>query len=108
MYAEFEQRFFGIVYRYRFMVMDRLGIDLQKVLQEGGGRFPKHTVLQLGCLLVSLDHCAQNIFCLSVNEMLNAYKCVMSAISHSNINLRDFPLKTLITLITHHSVIVCV
>lgn len=36
------------------MVMDRLGIDLQKVLQECGGRFPKHTVLQLGCLLVSL------------------------------------------------------
>ncbi|XP_041921438.1 serine/threonine-protein kinase VRK2 isoform X1 [Alosa sapidissima] len=40
--------------RYRFMVMDRLGTDLQKVLQECGGHFPKHTVLQLGCLLLDV------------------------------------------------------
>ncbi|XP_041803154.1 serine/threonine-protein kinase VRK1-like isoform X2 [Chelmon rostratus] len=40
--------------RYRFMAMDRLGSDLQKVCECNGGRLKKATVLQLGQGLVSV------------------------------------------------------
>nr|XP_020472693.1 serine/threonine-protein kinase VRK1-like isoform X2 [Monopterus albus] len=40
--------------RYRFMVMDRLGSDLQKVCECNGGRLKKATVLQLGQGLVDV------------------------------------------------------
>ncbi|XP_075209677.1 LOW QUALITY PROTEIN: serine/threonine-protein kinase VRK1 [Chanos chanos] len=39
--------------RYRFMVMDRLGTDLQKIFLENGRQLKKDTVLQLGCLLLN-------------------------------------------------------
>lgn len=35
------------------MVMDRFGTDLQKKFEEGGKRFPRKLVLQLGLKLVS-------------------------------------------------------
>ncbi|XP_026880118.2 serine/threonine-protein kinase VRK2 isoform X2 [Electrophorus electricus] len=40
--------------RYRFMVMDRLGTDLQKVFLENGEQMRKETVLQLGCLILDV------------------------------------------------------
>lgn len=40
---------------YRFMVMDRLGSDLQKVCERSGGRMKKPTALLLGQSLVSRD-----------------------------------------------------
>ncbi|XP_062851653.1 serine/threonine-protein kinase VRK2 [Trichomycterus rosablanca] len=40
--------------RYRFMVMDRLGTDLQKVFVEIGEQMKKQTVLQLGYLMVDV------------------------------------------------------
>ncbi|XP_018550167.1 serine/threonine-protein kinase VRK2 isoform X2 [Lates calcarifer] len=40
--------------RYRFMVMDRLGKDLQKICNDNGGRLEKATVLQLGQELVDV------------------------------------------------------
>ncbi|XP_046729486.1 serine/threonine-protein kinase VRK2 isoform X2 [Silurus meridionalis] len=40
--------------RYRFMVMDRLGTDLQKVLVDNAEQLKKQTVLQLGCLMVDV------------------------------------------------------
>ncbi|KAI3363581.1 hypothetical protein L3Q82_011592, partial [Scortum barcoo] len=40
--------------RYRFMAMDRLGSDLQKVCERNGGRLKKSTILQLGQGLVSV------------------------------------------------------
>ncbi|XP_041645178.1 serine/threonine-protein kinase VRK1-like [Cheilinus undulatus] len=40
--------------KYRFMAMDRLGSDLQKVFEKNGGRLKKATVLQLGQGLVSV------------------------------------------------------
>uniref|UniRef100_A0A3Q2ZFC9 non-specific serine/threonine protein kinase n=1 Tax=Kryptolebias marmoratus TaxID=37003 RepID=A0A3Q2ZFC9_KRYMA len=38
--------------RYRFMVIDRLGTDLQKKFEECGRRFPRKLVLQLGLRLL--------------------------------------------------------
>ncbi|MBN3294851.1 VRK1 kinase, partial [Amia calva] len=40
--------------RYRFMVMDRFGSDLQKMFEENGKRFPRKTVLQLGLRLLDI------------------------------------------------------
>lgn len=40
--------------RYRFMAMDRLGSDLQKVCDRNGGRLKRDTVLQLGQGLVAV------------------------------------------------------
>uniref|UniRef100_A0A673NGQ2 non-specific serine/threonine protein kinase n=1 Tax=Sinocyclocheilus rhinocerous TaxID=307959 RepID=A0A673NGQ2_9TELE len=40
--------------RYRFMVMDRLGTDLQIVFMENGGQLKKPTVLQLGVLMLDV------------------------------------------------------
>lgn len=42
-------------FRYRFMAMDRLGSDLQKVFEKSGGRMKKPTVLLLGQTLVRSD-----------------------------------------------------
>ncbi|XP_041668758.1 serine/threonine-protein kinase VRK1 [Cheilinus undulatus] len=39
---------------YRFMVIDRLGTDLQKKFEQGGKRFPRKLVLQLGLRLVDI------------------------------------------------------
>ncbi|KAJ0004883.1 hypothetical protein NQD34_011097 [Periophthalmus magnuspinnatus] len=40
--------------RYRFMVLDRLGCDLQKICDQNGGQFKPNTVLQLGTRLVDV------------------------------------------------------
>ncbi|KAM9842207.1 serine/threonine-protein kinase VRK1 isoform 2-T2 [Aulostomus maculatus] len=40
--------------RYRFMVMDRLGTDLQRKFEECGRRFPRKLVLQLGLRMLDI------------------------------------------------------
>uniref|UniRef100_A0A9J8BGE6 non-specific serine/threonine protein kinase n=1 Tax=Cyprinus carpio carpio TaxID=630221 RepID=A0A9J8BGE6_CYPCA len=40
--------------RYRFMVMDRFGVDLQKKFEENGKKFPRKLVLQLGLRLLNI------------------------------------------------------
>ncbi|KAG7258479.1 hypothetical protein CRUP_003886 [Coryphaenoides rupestris] len=40
--------------KYRFMVMDRFGTDLQKKFEEGGKKFPRTLVLQLGLRLLDI------------------------------------------------------
>ncbi|XP_069028573.1 serine/threonine-protein kinase VRK1 [Embiotoca jacksoni] len=40
--------------RYRFMVIDRLGTDLQKKFEECGRKFPRKLVLQLGLRLLDI------------------------------------------------------
>lgn len=47
------------------MVIDRLGVDLQKKFEECGKKFPRKLVLQLGLRLVSPD-CVY----LSLNKVL--------------------------------------
>lgn len=42
-------------YSYRFMVMERLGQDLQRIFEECGSRFKKEIVLQLGARMVSTE-----------------------------------------------------
>ncbi|CAH2253528.1 serine threonine- kinase VRK2 isoform X1 [Pelobates cultripes] len=39
---------------YRFMVIDRLGTDLQKLLLSNGGKFPLNTIMQLGIRLLDV------------------------------------------------------
>ena len=61
------------------MVMDRLGSDLQKVCERNGGKLKKHTVLQLGRVLVSPFLCSNQIVfvtCAEYSEMLT-YKPTM-------------------------------
>ncbi|XP_077437437.1 serine/threonine-protein kinase VRK2 [Vanacampus margaritifer] len=49
--------------RYRFMVMERLGTDLQKISERNGGRFKKATVLRVGQVLVDiLEYVHENEF----------------------------------------------
>lgn len=58
---------FVFLVRYRFMVMDRLGTDLQKVFVENAEQLKKPTVLQLGCLIVS-DHQYVDSRCLGARK----------------------------------------
>ncbi|XP_057704145.1 serine/threonine-protein kinase VRK2 isoform X2 [Corythoichthys intestinalis] len=49
--------------KYRFMVMERLGTDLQKISERNGGRFKKATVLRVGQVLVDiLEYIHENEF----------------------------------------------
>ncbi|NWX51498.1 VRK2 kinase, partial [Steatornis caripensis] len=46
---------------YRFMVMERLGEDLQRIFEDCGSRFKKETVLQLGArMLDTLEYIHEN------------------------------------------------
>lgn len=60
-----DKRFWPLIsFRYRFMAMDRLGSDLQKVCEHSGGRMKKATVLQLGQGLV------RSLFFINVHRLL--------------------------------------
>ena len=40
--------------KYRFMIMDRFGQDVEKLFLASGGKFALHTVFGLGLRIVSL------------------------------------------------------
>lgn len=40
---------------YRFMVMERLGQDLQRIFEDCGSKFKKEIVLQLGARMVCTE-----------------------------------------------------
>ncbi|KAM4541779.1 serine/threonine-protein kinase VRK1 [Odontesthes bonariensis] len=61
--------------KYRFMVIDRLGIDLQKKFEECGRRFSRKLVLQLGLRL------------LDVLEFIHEHEYVHADIKASNLML---------------------
>ena len=41
--------------KYRFMIMDRFGEDVEKLFLESGKKFPLQTVFGLGLRIVSCD-----------------------------------------------------
>ena len=40
--------------KYRFMIMERFSTDLQKLFEQNGKRFPKHSVFQMGIKLLDV------------------------------------------------------
>uniref|UniRef100_A0A6Q2ZB63 non-specific serine/threonine protein kinase n=1 Tax=Esox lucius TaxID=8010 RepID=A0A6Q2ZB63_ESOLU len=75
---------------YRFMVMDRLGSDLQKVCDLNGGRLKKHTVLQLGRgLLDVLEYIHDNEY---VHADIKAANLMLGHTDTDKVYLADYGL----------------
>ncbi|XP_062257120.1 serine/threonine-protein kinase VRK2 isoform X3 [Platichthys flesus] len=76
--------------RYRFMAMDRLGTDLQKVCDHNAGRLKKTTVLQLGRGLVDvLEYIHENEY---VHADIKAANLMQSFRDPDKIYLADYGL----------------
>ncbi|XP_026992153.2 serine/threonine-protein kinase VRK2 isoform X1 [Tachysurus fulvidraco] len=76
--------------RYRFMVMDRLGTDLQKVFVGNGEQLKKQTVLQLGCLMVDvLEYIHDNEY---VHADIKAANLLLGHRDPGNVYLADYGL----------------
>ncbi|XP_048060905.1 serine/threonine-protein kinase VRK2 isoform X3 [Megalobrama amblycephala] len=76
--------------RYRFMVMDRLGTDLQKVFMENGGQLRKPTVLQLGVLMLDvLEYIHDNEY---VHADIKAANLLLGHKDPSKVYLADYGL----------------
>ncbi|KAJ8248036.1 hypothetical protein GJAV_G00237480 [Gymnothorax javanicus] len=76
--------------RYRFMVMDRLGTDLQKFCEKNGGRLKRLTVLRLGYLLLdALEYVHDNEY---VHADIKAANVMLGYRDPSQVYLADFGL----------------
>ncbi|XP_051508267.1 serine/threonine-protein kinase VRK2 [Myxocyprinus asiaticus] len=76
--------------RYRFMVMDRLGTDLQKLFMENGGQFRKATVLRLGVLMLDvLEYIHDNEY---VHADIKAANLLLGHRDPSKVYLADYGL----------------
>ncbi|XP_029963030.1 serine/threonine-protein kinase VRK1-like [Salarias fasciatus] len=76
--------------RYRFMVMDRLGSDLQKVCDGSRGRLKKATVLQLGHRLVdALEYIHENEY---VHADIKAANLMLGYTDPEQVYLADYGL----------------
>ncbi|XP_056092925.1 serine/threonine-protein kinase VRK2 [Rhinichthys klamathensis goyatoka] len=76
--------------RYRFMVMDRLGTDLHKVLMENGGQLRKPVVLQLGVLMLDvLEYIHDNEY---VHADIKAANLLLGHRDPSKVYLADYGL----------------
>ncbi|XP_035024306.2 serine/threonine-protein kinase VRK1 isoform X1 [Hippoglossus stenolepis] len=76
--------------RYRFMVIDRLGTDLQKKFEECGKRFPRKLVLQLGlCLLDILEYIHDHEY---VHADIKASNLMLSDTDPNQVYLVDYGL----------------
>ncbi|XP_028323973.1 serine/threonine-protein kinase VRK1-like isoform X2 [Gouania willdenowi] len=75
---------------YRFMVMERLGSDLQKICERNGGRLKKETVFQLGHRLVDiLEYIHENEY---VHADIKAANLVLSHRGPEQVYLVDYGL----------------
>ncbi|KAL3049938.1 hypothetical protein OYC64_012075 [Pagothenia borchgrevinki] len=76
--------------RYRFMAMDRLGSDLQKILEHSGGQLKKATVLQLGRGLVDiLEYIHENEY---VHADIKAANLMLGCRDPEQVYLADYGL----------------
>uniref|UniRef100_UPI0037E71B44 serine/threonine-protein kinase VRK1 n=1 Tax=Semicossyphus pulcher TaxID=241346 RepID=UPI0037E71B44 len=76
--------------RYRFMVIDRLGTDLQKKFEESGRRFPRKLVLQLGLrLLDTLEYVHEHEY---VHADIKASNLMLSHSDPNQVYLVDYGL----------------
>ncbi|XP_068583766.1 serine/threonine-protein kinase VRK2 isoform X2 [Cebidichthys violaceus] len=76
--------------RYRFMAMDRLGSDLQKICERSGGRLKKATVLQLGRGLVDvLEYIHENEY---VHADIKAANLMLGCRDPEQVYLADYGL----------------
>ncbi|XP_051946037.1 serine/threonine-protein kinase VRK2 isoform X2 [Xyrauchen texanus] len=76
--------------RYRFMVIDRLGTDLQKLFIENGGQLRKATVLRLGVLMLDvLEYIHDNEY---VHADIKAANLLLGHRDPSKVYLADYGL----------------
>ncbi|XP_030303036.1 serine/threonine-protein kinase VRK2 isoform X3 [Calypte anna] len=75
---------------YRFMVMERLGKDLQRIFEDCGSRFKKETVLQLGArLLDTLEYIHENEY---VHGDIKAANLLLGYTNPHEVYLADYGL----------------
>ncbi|NXG00299.1 VRK2 kinase, partial [Sakesphorus luctuosus] len=75
---------------YRFMVMERLGEDLQRIFQDCGGTFKKETVLQLGArMLDTLEYIHENEY---VHGDIKAANLLLGYTNPHEVYLADYGL----------------
>ncbi|XP_072713619.1 serine/threonine-protein kinase VRK2 isoform X3 [Ciconia boyciana] len=75
---------------YRFMVMERLGEDLQRIFEECGSRFKKETVLQLGArMLDTLEYIHENEY---VHGDIKAANLLLGYTNPHEVYLADYGL----------------
>ncbi|XP_071438309.1 serine/threonine-protein kinase VRK2 isoform X2 [Pithys albifrons albifrons] len=75
---------------YRFMVMERLGEDLQRIFQNCGSRFKKETVLQLGArMLDTLEYIHENEY---VHGDIKAANLLLGYTNPHEVYLADYGL----------------
>ncbi|XP_010294952.1 PREDICTED: serine/threonine-protein kinase VRK2 [Phaethon lepturus] len=75
---------------YRFMVMERLGEDLQRIFEDCGSRFRKETVLQLGArMLDTLEYIHENEY---VHGDIKAANLLLGYTNPHEVYLADYGL----------------
>ncbi|XP_018117131.1 VRK serine/threonine kinase 2 L homeolog isoform X2 [Xenopus laevis] len=75
---------------YRFMVMDRLGVDLQTILNKNNGKFSMQRVMQLGiCMLDVLEFIHENEY---VHCDIKAANILLSYTNQTEVYLADYGL----------------
>ncbi|NXS11765.1 VRK2 kinase, partial [Neodrepanis coruscans] len=75
---------------YRFMVMERLGEDLQRIFQDSGNKFKKETVLQLGArMLDTLEYIHENEY---VHGDIKAANLLLGYTNPHEVYLADYGL----------------
>ncbi|KAM6279015.1 serine/threonine-protein kinase VRK2 isoform 2-T2 [Porphyrio hochstetteri] len=75
---------------YRFMVMERLGQDLQRIFEDCGSRFKKETVLQLGArILDTLEFIHENEY---VHADIKAANLLLGYTNPHEVYLADYGL----------------
>ncbi|XP_069787602.1 serine/threonine-protein kinase VRK1-like isoform X2 [Narcine bancroftii] len=75
---------------YRFMVIDRLGVDFQKVLEARGGQLDKDSALKIGCQLLNiLEFIHEHEY---IHGDIKSANLLLSFKNHKEIYLADYGL----------------